>query len=303
MGRNMNFIKPKKLQTGDTISIIATSGNVDLEKIIQAKSNFENRGFKVKLGKHINFQNRYLAGTDEERLEDLHEAFLDNETNAIICARGGYGAIRLINDIDYELIKNNPKIFCGYSDITILNAMLLKKSNLITFSGPMVQSDFASCSDKYTIGNFFNTLSADKITITPMKEKIYKQGNLQGILWGGNLSTLTTLCGIDFIPDEAFIFFTEDLNEPTYKIDRYLRQLFLNNKFRKNIKAMILGDFLDLDNKNYFDEIICEIANELGISVISGYPISHSERKATIPYGAFAKLENNCITVENYLSI
>ena len=127
----MNLIKPKKLKKGDTIAIIAPSGEVDMKKIKKAVSFFEKYGFKIRLGKNIDKCQNYLAGSDEERLEDLHNAFADKEIKAIICARGGYGAIRLINKIDYELIKNNPKIFCGYSDITALSAMILKKTGLI----------------------------------------------------------------------------------------------------------------------------------------------------------------------------
>ena len=118
----MNLIKPKNLKIGDNIGIIAPAGGVENnENILRAKFFFENRGYKVTLGKNILKNNRYLVGTDEEKLEDLHNFFADDRINAIICLRGGYGAIRLINKIDYELIKNNPKIFAGYSDITALS--------------------------------------------------------------------------------------------------------------------------------------------------------------------------------------
>ena len=120
----MNLIKPKKLKKGDTIAIIATSGNVNIEKIKEGVKYFHEKGFNVKLGKNIEKTDKYMAGSDIERLEDLHNAFADEEVNAIICARGGYGAIRLIDKIDYSIIQNNPKIFCGYSDITALSAMI-----------------------------------------------------------------------------------------------------------------------------------------------------------------------------------
>ena len=132
----MNLIKPKQLKIGDKITIIAPSGTVDINLINKAKTYFENKGFKVDFGKNINNKSDYLAGSDKDRIEDLHNAFKDKDTKAIICARGGYGALRLLDKIDYEIIKNNPKIFCGYSDITLLNAIFLKRANLITFSGP-----------------------------------------------------------------------------------------------------------------------------------------------------------------------
>ena len=137
----MNLIKPKNLKIGDNIGIIAPSGGVENnENILRAKNFLENKGYKVTLGKNILKNNRYLAGSDEERLEDLHSFFADPNIDAIICLRGGYGAIRLINKIDYELIKNNPKIFAGYSDVTALSAMFLKKSGLVTFSAPFIRT-------------------------------------------------------------------------------------------------------------------------------------------------------------------
>lgn len=299
----MNLIKPKKLNQGDTICIIAPAGEVDINKINQAKKYFENKGFQVQLGHHISSQKNYLAGDDEKRLQDLHNAFENKEVSAIICARGGYGAIRLINQINYDLIQNNPKIFCGYSDITALSAMIFKKTGLITFSAPMAQSDFSfNTINEFTENKFFHTLSCNITKIEPTKLKIYKNANAKGVLIGGNLSTLTSLCGVDFIPDEKFILFAEDLNEPAYKIDRYFTQLFNINKFKKNIQGIILGDFLDLDNQKYFDDFINELANTHKIPIYGGYPISHSETKATIPYGTMAEIKDNQLQISSYLS-
>lgn len=297
----MNLIKPKKLNLGDTIAIIATSGNIDTDKIKKAKKYFEGKGYKVKLGKNIEKSYRYLAGSDADRLEDLHEAFSDNEVSAIICARGGYGAIRLINKIDYDLIKNNPKIFCGFSDITALNAMFLKRSSLITFSGPMAQSDFSiDPIDRFTEKDFFDTLTKEHIEIKPIIKNIYKKGEANGILFGGNLATLTSICGQDFIPDEPFIFFTEDLNEETYKIDRYFTQLLNIEHFRDNIRAIILGEFLEVDNNIYLDEYFSELAAELNIPTIKGFPITHGQSKTTVPYGAAAQLKNDILKIKSF---
>lgn len=296
----MNLIKPNKLKKGDTISIIAPSGKVDIEKIEKAKLYFESKGYNVKLGSNLQKESRYLAGCDSERLEDIHNAFSDNEVNAIICARGGYGGIRLVDKIDYELIKNNPKIFCGYSDSTALSAMILKNTGLITFSGPMAQSDFSEDNiNKFTENSFRNVLSGKNFKLEPSdKAKIYKSGNADGILFGGNLATIASLCGQDFIPDNKFIFFTEDVNEPAYRIDKYFTQLFNIDKFRNNISAIVLGDFTDTDNTDWLDELFRELADKAGIPIYSGYPISHTDTKATIPIGAEARLLNGIITAE-----
>lgn len=297
----MNLIKPNKLQIGDTIGIIAPAGEVNIEKIHKAKKYLESIGYKVKLGSNIDKTNNYLAGSDDERAYDLNNAFADPEIKAIICARGGYGSIRLLDKIDYKVIKNNPKIFCGYSDITALSAFILKNTGLITFSGAMIQSDFASEElNDFTSSCFFNALCGNEITLTPQDPVVFSNGNANGLLFGGNLSTLTSLCGIDFIPDKDFIFFAEDLNEPVYKIDRYFTQLLNIKDFKQHIKAVILGDFLDIDNNKYFEDLFENLAKELNIPIISGYPISHSSKKATVPYGASAALENCTLKIKDF---
>ena len=295
----MNIIKPEKINKGDIIAIIAPAGNVEKEKIYNSAKYFENLGYKTKFAKNIFKQDRYMAGSDNERLEDLHDAFADKEVKAILCARGGYGSLRLINKIDYELIKNNPKIFCGYSDITALSIMFLKKSGLITYSAPMAKGDFQPDDiDKFTEANFWNALTNDTLTITAPNLKTYKSGEAQGILWGGNLATVCSLCGLDFIPDEKFIFFTEDLNEPVYKIDKYFRQLLNIDKFKQNIFGVILGDFLGIDeHKDQLDTLFDEIAEELNVPVYGGYQITHGKTKITLPLGGCCKLEKGILNI------
>ncbi len=294
----MNLLKPKNLKRGDTIAIIAPCGNVDLQKIYNAKKYFENKGYKVKLGKNIDKCDKYLAGNDSERLEDLENAFIDNEVNAIICARGGYGAIRLINKINYDIIRKNPKIFCGYSDVTALSVMFFKNSGLISYSGPMAQSDFSGSIDCFTEKSFFETLTNDKIEIIPEYKYVYRSGDAEGLLWGGNLSTITSLCGQDFIPDEKFLFFCEDLKEPAYKLDRYFTQLLNIPKFRQNLGAILIGEFLEVDEPEFLEEFFKELAQNLDIPIITGYPFTHDETKATVPIGALAKLINGSIIVQ-----
>lgn len=289
----MNLIKPKNLKIGDTIAIIAPSGEVNIEKIKSAIKYFESKGYNVKLGKNLTKCKNYLAGNDTERAEDLNNAFLDEKVNAIICARGGYGAIRLINKINYDVIKNNPKIFCGYSDITALSAIILKYTGLITFSGPMAQSDFSKDIDSFTENKFFEALSFSQSKIIPEDLKIYNTGEGDGILFGGNLATIASLCGVDFIPDEKFIFFAEDICEPVYKIDRYFTQLMNIEKFRNNLSGIVLGDFLEADDNKILEEFFLEFAKKTDIPVYGGYPISHNKRKTTIPIGVQAKIDRN----------
>lgn len=297
----MNLIKPKKLKEGDTIGIIAVSGETDFEKIILAADYFKKKNFNVVLGSNIKKSYNGLAGKDEERLEDLHRAFLDQNINAIICARGGYGALRLVDKIDYSIIKNNPKIFCGYSDITILNAMFYKKCGLVTFSGAMAQSDFSGEINPYTEKSFEDTLSGKTEIIYPKTENLSKIDTVKGLLFGGNLSTLASLCGTNFIPDEKFIFFTEDINEPAYKIDRYFTQLLNIPEFRNNIQAVIYGDFTGVDKPEYLKDLLNEIQDELNIPVAGNYPVSHSPVKATIPVGGYGEFDGTKLKISDYI--
>lgn len=291
----MNLIKPKKLEKGDTISIIAPSGGVESdENLLRATAYLKSLGYNVKWGKNVLKTNKYLAGTDNERLEDLHNAFKDKGINAILALRGGYGAIRLINKIDYNLIKQNPKIFAGYSDITGLSAMLLKHSGLITYSAPMINGDFGIKSkDKFTIDNFFKTVATtEKQEIKA--QTILKEGKASGITFGGNLATLVSLCGLDFIPNQKFIFFAEDLNEPVYKLDKMFTQLLNIEEFRKNISGIVFGEFLDIDNDEWLNSLQKEIVQELKVPAISGLKITHAREKLTIPIGIESAISNDC---------
>ena len=294
----MNYISPKPLKKGDTIAFIAPAGGVkDFDAIERAKKYFEENGYKVIYSEHLFNQNKYFSDTDENRLADLHWAFANKDIDAIICGRGGYGSLRLINSIDYDLIRKNPKILCGYSDITVLSAVLLKRCKLITYSGPMARGDFgAETLSEYTLQHFFNAVEQNK-TLNFKSKKIYKNGECEGQMFGGNLASVVSLCGTDFIPNEDFIFFTEDLNEPVYKIDKMITQLLHIDKFKNNLKGIILGDFLDSGYPEQVDELFTNIGNELNIPTLGGFNITHERDKITIPYGKKAKIHNETLII------
>ncbi len=274
-----------------TIGIIALSGACNKEKIENSKACLEKMGFKVKLSKNIFDKNSYLAGSDEDKLEELYSFFQNPEIDLILNARGGYGAIRLINKIDYEIIKNNPKPFVGFSDITALLLMFYKKTGIVTYHGPMASSDFGGEISEFTNNNFFKALSGDNLEFAG--NKIYKEGEAEGIIWGGNLATVVSMCGLDFIPDKDFIFFAEDLNEPVYKIDKMFQQLFNIEKFQKYCKGIVLGDFLNVENEQWLDEYF----KTLPFPTISGLKITHNQDKITIPIGKNALIRNNILRI------
>ncbi len=160
--------------------------------------------------------------------------------------------------------------------------MFLKRAGMKSFSGPMLQGDFgAQNPSQFTIDNFFKAIAGE--TLEFEGTTIYREGEAKGILWGGNLATIASLCGQDFIPDEPFIFFTEDLNEPAYKIDKMFTQLFNIGQFRQNCKGVVLGDFIGADGA---DEIFCE----LPVPCVGGFALTHNADKITLPYGASATL-------------
>jgi muramoyltetrapeptide carboxypeptidase len=288
----MNIIKPKKLQKGDTIGILAISGNIkEYERIERAKEFLENEGYKVLVSKTCKTSRRYLAGESEEELiSTLHDFFMNKAVDAILCARGGFGTLKLVNKINWDIIKKNPKIFAGYSDITILLNMMLKKTGLITFHSPMANGDFSYELNEYTVNNFFETLQGKTKTYKAENPKIYCRGEAKGRIWGGNLSTLSSLCGLDFIPKDNLILFFEDLNEPEYKIDKMLTQLFNIKEIRQRVKGIAIGELKDIENETLLDEIFTDFAQQLQIPIIKGFKFTHNKTKDTIPVGTKATL-------------
>lgn len=296
------------INQGDTIGIVALSGACDKEKVEQAKANIEAMGYKVKFSKNIYDQNRYLAGSDEDKISELERFFEDDEIKLILCARGGYGAIRLINKIDYSILKANPKPFCGFSDVTALLLMIYRKTGMVTYHGPMACTDFGvnknfapsplervGWGEGYTLQSFFKAINDEPLAFEVTK--IYKEGSAEGILWGGNLATVVSLCGQDFMPYRDFIFFAEDLNEPVYKIDRMFQQLINIPQFKKYCKGIVLGDFLDTDNENWLEEYFNELSERLQIPISGGFRITHDREKITVPIGKCAKLDGKILTI------
>ena len=281
-----------------TIGIIALSGVIDKEKLNFAINNLKSLGYKVKLSKNILDTNRYLAGNDKDKVEELEKFFLDPKIDIIMTARGGYGAIRLIDKIDYNILKNHPKIFTGFSDVTALLLMIYKKTGMVTYHGLMATPDFGfDCEiDEFSFRQFQAAINDEELNLEG--NKIYRDGTAEGIIWGGNLATLVSLCGTDFIPNEDFIFFAEDLNEPVYKIDKMFTQLFNIKEFKKYCKGIVLGDFLDCGNEKWLEEFFVELSGIHQIPIVGGFKITHNRKKITIPIGKKAILSGANLKIE-----
>ncbi len=300
----MKTIKPERLKKGDLIGLISPASTPDnLERIEQGVKYFEKLGYRVIVGKNVGKYRGYLAGSDEERLEDLHSMFSNKNVKAIFSVRGGYGTIRLLDKINWNLIKRNPKIFVGYSDITALQLAIFKKTGLVTFSGPMAAVDFAGDVNPYTEENFWRMVTVAKPFgkfHNPENEKIscLTKGVAKGILLGGNLSLVSSLIGTEFLPDfKNSILFLEEIEEKPYRIDRFFAQMKLAKIFDK-VSGIILCNFTDCEETDIskkslsLNDVIGDYFENLKKPVVYNLVYGHINPKNTMPIGVRAAI--NC---------
>lgn len=306
----MKIVKPKKIKKGDLIGIISPASSPDdLQKIEPGVKYLERLGYNVEVGKNVGSYRGYLAGEDNQRLDDLHYMFKKKDIKAILCVRGGYGSPRLLNKIDYKIIRNNPKIFVGYSDITALQLAFFKKAGLITFAGPMLAVDFHNEVSSYTEENFWKILTSNKKigkVSLPKDENIYPvvKGSAAGRIIGGNLALIISLMGTEFIPDmKNMILFMEEVGEAPYRIDRMFSHLNLAKVFDK-INGAVLGSFVDCNETDpskktlTLGEIVNDYFGKLKKPVIYNFPHGHVKNIFTIPFGAKVKLNASRSFVE-----
>ena len=305
-------IKPNALSPGDTIGLITPSSSITDEKLEKAISNMKLLGLKVKLGKHIKSINGYLAGTDEQRLEDLHNMFADNEVDGIWCIRGGYGVGRILPKINYKLIKKNPKVLIGYSDITALLLAIYQKTGLIGFHGPLASSDFTDYSVKHLKGVLMNPqmsytidYAEDNNAFTELtyRTKVIRAGQAKGELTGGNLTLLAAAIGTDFQPKfKNKLVFIEDIGERPYRLDRMFTQILQSSDLHK-AAGIILGVFADCEAKEgsrslSLMEMFEDRLGHLDIPVIYGLSLGHIKNHMTLPVGVEAEMNTNNRTVK-----
>jgi muramoyltetrapeptide carboxypeptidase len=307
--RGGKAIKPPRLNAGDRVGIICpASAPPDPKAIDRGIAALEALGFATKLGKHARKRNGFLAGTDRDRTEDLMGMFSDQSVKAIICFRGGYGTARLLPLIDYSVIRRNPKIFIGYSDITSLHCAFWVKSRLVTFHGPMLNSDFIQDDmPDFTLKSFLRTLTEStppgSICQGYAKNKTVKivaGGTASGPLIGGNLSLLCATLGTPFQPSlrKAILFF-EDLDETPYRLDRMLTHL-LNANLLQEVAGVAIGINKDCHDPNAkktkeyrqtSEDVFRERLSPLGVPVVTGLPFGHIPVNATLPFGLSATLD------------
>lgn len=283
----------KGLKKGDIIGIIAPASPVKDEEIRPAINIIKQKGYNISEGTHIYDTRGYLAGSDEDRLHDLHEMFLDKNIKAVLCARGGYGTPRLLDKIDYEIIKNNPKFFIGYSDITALLMAIYHMTGLPVWHGSMLRG--AEGRDK-NIKTLLNLLaSGGKIDFSLDEKKVMNRGNARGRLLGGNLSIICALLGTSFLPSfKDSILFIEDKGESLYRIDRMLTQLKLTG-ILKDIKGLIAGNFLDCGDKKKINKILSDSVSR-DIPIYTGFPAGHGKNNHPVPFGVDVELDTESLS-------
>lgn len=288
----MSIIKPKALKPGDTVGVIAPSSPVDKGRRVRALQIFCDLGYKVKLGETVEAEYGYLAGRDDLRASEVNGMFADPEVDAIICLRGGYGTPRILESINYDLIRRNPKIFVGYSDITALHTAIHQHTGLLTFHGPMM-AELADDPDPLTWPTLFRHLS-DPSPVSRYSSQWFElcitEGVAEGELVGGNLCLLSATLGTAFeIETENKILFLEDVGEEPYSIDRMLTQLRLAGKLQK-AKGIVFTDFSEAEPKPgkpslTIHQVLTDIVKPLGIPAYYGLKSGHCQPNLTLPIG------------------
>lgn len=262
-----------------TIGLVAPSGCLKNIDEINQKIAILEKSFKVKRFYSENSKNNFLSDTDENRIKYFESAFLDKETDLVLSIRGGYGAIRIVDKINYDLIKD--KFYLGSSDISILLAALNKKTNVKCFHSLMITNGF--------VENLKRNIEIIENDIFDLNLKPLNGGKAKGKLWGGNLSSIVSMfSGEQYLPDEDIILFLEDLAEPDYKIDKMLYEIYRNKKLKNKIKGIIFGDFYLEEEK--IMPILKEYMKMFNVPSWHTLDITHKPNNVTIPFGKFINL-------------
>ncbi len=285
------------LKAGDCIGVVAPASKISKENVNIAVKLLKSQGYKVKLAPSVSSAYGHFAGTDEVRARDINNFFRDSEVKAILCARGGYGAARILDKLDYDMIAKHPKPLIGYSDITALHVVLWERCRIPTIHAPMLATfAHANLNTSYTRNNFFAGLRNTKpIGKLPMPEgrmlRTMTPGQAEGVIIGGNLTVLSSLVGTPYeLKGKGALLLIEEVGEKTYRIDRMLNQLWQNGLLSR-VNGIMFGDFIDCndDEENFtLDDVLMRYAKLSGKPTIRGVPSGHGAYNAFIPFGVHA---------------
>lgn len=309
-----SFVKPKAIRPGDTIALVAPAYPLRAEKVDLVETRLIALGFKVKKSPNLLTRYGYLAGSDEERAQALMDAFRDPEVKAIFPGTGGYGVSRILDRLDYDVIRANPKMLIGFSDITGLHLAIAKKCNLITFHSPNPLWGLGNEEgmDPFAESLFWRAIRADSYFGSDGKRldpgwvysmdgattqpKTLVPGVGRGRLIGGNLSLIAALMGTPYeIETENRILFLEDVGEAPYRVDRMLAQLEMAGKL-DSLAGAILGQWSkcvadEPENSLTLDQIFDRYFGRRPYPVVKDFPVGHVRQNATLPEGVEAELD------------
>lgn len=298
-------IKPRPLKPGDCVGITAPASFGDFEKSKKAARYLEALGLKVRFGETMTKRWGYLAGTDEERAEELNAMFADPDIAGIVCERGGYGTARMAELLDYDRIKANPKLFWGYSDITFLHTAIANRTGLVTFHGPMLVCLGGDTVHPETIRSMELLMGAKTYRYpdhqAPLETLV--EGISEGPIVGGNLSLLSSSIGTPFeIDTRGALLFIEEIEEEPYRIDRMMNQLRMAGKF-DDAAGILIGDFTDCEPKKRersftWQEVIRQYVVPAGKPAMAGFKIGHGSPHIAIPLNVPARLNTGERTLE-----
>ena len=285
------MIKPSMLKPGCRIGVVSPSYWLKKQYMEKTSKFFQDKGYTMVMGNSNSMRWGPFAGTPQERADDIHHMFSNPKIEAIICARGGYGANRVLPLLDYNLIRDNPKIFMGYSDITAYLTSITQKTGLVTFHGPMMVSykkEFVNYNFQ-TMERILNGTPDFKIeSPDSLPARILKPGIAMGPLWGGNMTLLINRLGTsDSLDTDGVILFLEDLDEYLYSFERMLVQIRTAGMLN-NIAGLIIGELHEFKDQDVAferntDEIVMDICGDLEIPIVSNFPCGHGTYQATLP--------------------
>jgi len=283
------------LRPEGTIALIAPAGPAELDAE-QAEQWVRNRGYNLRIFPGVLERDGYLAGSDDTRLNDLHAAFADPQIDAIFCLRGGYGTPRLLDRLDFDLLRANPKPFVGYSDLTAVHLAISRYAGFVTFHGPMFKVDLLGDKQQPTEFSLFSLLrgqlGAGSVLAHPVAYPLttIAPGIACGRLLGGNLSMIAAVMGTPFeIDADGIILLIEDVNEPIYRIDRLLTHLRLAGKLAQ-VAGVLVGDVAGVD-KAALERLLKQTFEPLCIPVLAGWRSGHCDPNLTLPMGALVRLD------------
>jgi muramoyltetrapeptide carboxypeptidase len=304
---NMMLQKPKRLKPGDTIGVVSPASPTEKKSdILRATEKLEEFGYRVEVGKNVDKQRGFVSATEEERVEDIHEMFAREDIDAVFVTQGGYGSAQLIDKLDYDLIRRNPKIFIGFSDITSMHLALNKLAGLTTFHGPSMYRFNDEEMTDYTLEHMMKALCSDKpvgtITLADPKKWLYAitGGTCEGEIIGGNLTLICSSLGTPFeIETAGKILFLEDLDIEPWIFDHMLCHLRNAGKL-KDVIGVVVAECVNCIPNDYkpgyyvdipLEDVLDYYLSPLGVPVLFGLPLGHTKDMATLPLGVRARLD------------